>query len=125
MNVYNLVSLNLPVAAHPHDMRLLESGFEPAASHDERLNGDFIYFVDTSRKAVGGTKTIYCDNSLLGGSTPKSAWKFLDGSTVPDAYFKPNDMIVILSRNGGLGNTWTWNYHPTNFYNLPTRFMGW
>ncbi|NLG34232.1 MAG: hypothetical protein GX548_02640, partial [Lentisphaerae bacterium] len=124
-NVYNLVSLNLPVGVHPHDMRLIESGFEPAASHAERLNGDHIYFVDTSRKAVGGTKTIYCDYSLLGGADPKSAWKFLDGSEVPDAYFKPNDMIVIVSKNGGLGSTWIWNYHPTNFYNLPTRFMGW
>ena len=35
-----------------------------------------------------------------------------------------DDVIVIVSRNGGLGNHWNWTYHPTNFYALPTRWMG-
>jgi hypothetical protein len=43
---------------------------------------------------------------------------------VPAGHFKPNDVIVIVSRNGGLGNSWTWTYHPSQFYTLPTRNMG-
>jgi hypothetical protein len=61
--------------------------------------------------------TIYCDAN--------GTWRFVaDNSLVPAGYFKPNDVIVIVSRNGGLGHQWTWTYHPTNFYALPTRSMG-
>ena len=43
---------------------------------------------------------------------------------VPAGYFRPNDVIVIISRNWVNAGSWTWTYDPTNFYALPTRWMG-
>ena len=111
--VYNVAALRLPVAAHPSEMRLLECGFVkgPRGSSDE------IYTMNTASKGVLGGSTIYCDVD--------GVWRFAGSNVlVPPNYFKPNDVIVIVSRNGGLGNSWTWTYHPTNFYALPTRWLG-
>jgi len=111
-NMYNLVGLNLPVRAHPAEMNLLESGFVNGYSS----TSDHIYTIDTSTKTVRQGSTIYCD--------PDGVWRFVSSDTVvPWGYFAPNDVIVIVSRNGGIGNSWTWQYNPTNFYNLPTRWM--
>jgi hypothetical protein len=110
--VYNLAALRLPVSVHPGEMRLLESGFVngPAGQSDE------IYTINTATKGVQGGSTIYCD--------PNGVWRFTSGAgLVPAGYFKPNDVIMIVSRNGGMGNTWTWNYHPSQFYSPPTRWM--
>ena len=53
-------------------------------------------------------------------------WRYIAAPSTPVSsnYFKPNDMLVIVSRNGGTNNSWTWTYHPSNFYVLPTRWMG-
>ena len=113
--VYNVVALNLPVAAHPSQMGLTNNPntFRKGA----RGFGDEIYTLNTSTKGVLSGSTIYCDT---GGT-----WRFASNNgTVPWGYFKPNDVIVIVSRNGGLNSTWTWTYSPTNFYRLPTRWMG-
>ncbi len=119
-NVYNLVALRLPVSAHPGQMQLLESGFVngPATTSDQ------IYTIDSSTKGVLGGSTIYCDAN--------GVWRFVSGNgLVPSGWFKPNDVIIIVSRNkplpekenpSGSGN-WTWSYHPRNFYKLPTRWM--
>ena len=40
------------------------------------------------------------------------------------ADFKPNDVLVIVEQSEGVGNSWEWTIHPTNFYDLPTRWMG-
>jgi SdrD B-like domain len=110
--VYNLAALRFPVSAHPDEMRLLESGF---------VNGvcgrsDEIYTMNTATKSVLSGSTIYCDAS--------GTWRMMkDDSLVPAGYFKPNDVIVIVSRNGGIGNSWTWTYDPDHFYDLPTRWM--
>ena len=116
--VYNVVSLNLPVSVHPSQMRFPTNFFRGDASI-----ADQIYTLNTSTKSVLSSHTIYCDT---GGT-----WRFVPGAgnpapgkEVPAGYFKPNDVIVIVSRNGGLGNHWNWTYHPTNFYTLPTRWMG-
>ena len=111
--LYNVVALRLPVSAHPGQMRLLESGFVNGI----RGSSDEIYTIDTATRDVLGGSTIYCDAGKV--------WRFVatDG-LVPGGYFKPNDVLVVVSKNGGLGNTWTWTYHPTNFYALPTRWMG-
>ena len=110
---YNVVSLNLPVAAHPSQMRLLESGFVKGAFG----KSDEIYTVNTAIKGVPGDLKMYCDTN--------NVWKFgTSEQLVPWGYFKPNDVIVIVSKNGGTNNTWTWTYDPTNFYTLPTRWMG-
>ncbi|MGD9611281.1 MAG: lamin tail domain-containing protein [Kiritimatiellia bacterium] len=109
--VYNVVALRLPVAAHPSQMNLIESGFTPG----DLGASDEIYTLDTTTKEVLGGSTIYCD---AGGT-----WRKVSGGTAP--LFKPNDVIVIVSKNGGVGSTWTWNYHPAQFYTLPTRWMGW
>ena len=111
--IYNVVAMNLPVALHPKDMCLTNSGFAKGALG----YGDEIYTMSTGEKRVRGGDKIYCGND--------GVWRFVDsGGTVPDPYFAPNDVIVIVSRNGGVGSTWTWTYHPTNFYTLPTRWMG-
>ncbi len=110
---YNVVALNLPVSVHPSQMRLIESGFTKGAAG----TSDEIYTINTSTKGVLNSSTIYCDAS--------GVWRFVTGNgVVPAGFFKPNDVIVIVSRNGGIGNSWTWTYSPTNFYALPTRWMG-
>jgi hypothetical protein len=111
-NVYNVVALNLPVSVHPSELNL-PTNF----ARDVSGSGDDIYTMNTATKGVLSSSTIYCD--------AVGAWRFTTGDgLVPDDFFKPNDVIVIVSRNGGLGNSWTWAYHPTNFYDLPTRWMG-
>ncbi|MBP7008791.1 MAG: hypothetical protein KBC66_03150 [Kiritimatiellae bacterium] len=113
MLVYNIVALRLPVSVHPSEMRLLECGFVKGAPG----TSDEIYTMNTATKAVLANSTIYCD--------PGGVWRFVDGNgLVPGGFFKPNDVIVIVSRNGRLGNSWTWTYHATNFYELPTRWLG-
>ncbi len=111
VNMYNVVSLNLPVSVGPAQMNFptnFKKGTPGTADH--------IYTIDTTTKDPRDGKIIYrADDNL---------WLFLDGSAVPSTYFKPNDILVIVSRNGGLGNTWEWTYHPSNFYTLPTRWMG-
>ena len=109
--MYTVVSLNLPVSAGPAQLNLptnFTKGIQRVA--------DNIYIVDTVTKEARDGKIIYCNGS--------GNWLFLDNTAVPNNYFKPNDMIVIVSKNGGIGNTWEWTYHSTNFYALPTRWMG-
>ena len=111
--VYNVVSLRLPVSAHPSQMKLLDCGFVKGI----RGQSDEIYTMDTAVKDVLSGSTIYCDTN--------SVWRFVGSNgLVPWGYFKPNDVIVIVSKNGDVGNTWTWTYRPTDFYALPTRSMG-
>ena len=110
--VFNIVALRLPVAAHPGDMRLTEWGFSPG----EKWDGDLIYTIDTVTREPN--KMCYCDSN-------DGIWKFVAGGEVPGGYFKPNDVLVIVSRkpqNNGT-TSWTWTYHPTNFYSLPHRNM--
>ncbi len=117
-NVYNLVALNLPVSLHPSNMNLVASGFAKAPA-GMPLYGDEIYTWDTTRKAVRGGSSIYCDST--------GTWRYVNGNgSVNGAYFKPNDVIVILSRNRAApqSNSWTWTYYPTSYYRLPTRWMG-
>ena len=105
--------MRLPVAAHPGQMNLLGSGFVKGV----RGSSDEIYTMNTSTKSVRDGSTIYCD--------AESVWRFVAGDApVPAGYFKPNDVIVIVSRNWVGDGHWTWTYNPTNFYKLPTRWMG-
>jgi hypothetical protein len=111
--MYNVAALRLPVTAHPGEMRLLECGFVKGSPG----NSDEIYTMNTATKSVMGGSTIYCDAN--------GVWRFVVGNGLVTAgYFKANDVIVIVSRNGGVGNHWTWTYSPTNFYALPSRWMG-
>jgi hypothetical protein len=110
--IYNLVALNLPVSVHPSELNF-PTNFTSGAPGV----GDEIYTIDTSQKRLRNGSTIY-------RATSGDWYFFTGGGLVPEGYFKPNDMLVIVSRNGGVGNTWTWTYHPTNFYDLPTRNMG-
>ena len=113
--VYNLTALRLPVAAHPSQMRLLECGFVRAGNY---ADGDLIYTINTSTKDVLSGRGIWCDND--------GVWRFADKNSgrVPGGYFKPNDVIIIVSRNKVGSGSWLWTYSPTNFYTLPTRWMG-
>lgn len=121
--IYNLVALRLPVAAHPSQMRLLESGFVGGAKD----LSDHIYTVNTRTKSPLSGSSIYYDSTGITNQWELwQGWKFVaSGATVPWGYFKPNDVIVIVSRNWVGNGSWTWNYHPTHFYTLPTRWMGW
>ena len=111
--VYNLVALRLPVAAHPDQMNLVNCGFVPGP----KGFGDEIYTWNTATKTTRSGSTIYCDES--------GTWRYVQGNgEVPDGYFKPNDVIIIVSRNTVGNGSWTWSYYPTNFYNIPTRWMG-
>ena len=111
ITVYNLVALTLPVCVHPSEMRLLESGFV----NGTRSSSDQIYTLDTTTKTVRQGSTIYCD--------PNGVWRFMtNDGLVPAGYFAPNDVIVLVSRNGS-GVPWTWRYDPRHFYSLPTRNM--
>jgi autotransporter-associated beta strand protein len=109
---YNVLALNLPVAAHPGELNL-PTNFTKGTFR----NADMIYTLDTTTKDVRDGKLLYC-------SSVDNKWYYTTGGEVLGDYFKPNDVIVIVSRNGGVGNTWQWTYHPTNFYELPTRWMG-
>lgn len=109
--MFNVVSLNLPVSVGPAELNL-PTNFTKGS----RRAADNIFIVDTVTKEPRNGEIMYCD---AGGS-----WLFLDNTAVPPYYFRPNDMIVIVSKNGGVGNSWEWTYHPTNFYALPTRWMG-
>ena len=111
---YTLVALNLPVSAHPSQFNFPTNFYRGPKDIADR-----IYTWDTTNKAVRSDTYIYCNTN--------NQWRFTSGAgttPVPTNYFKPNDVIVIQSLNGGLGNTWEWSYHPTNFYNPPTRWMG-
>ena len=73
--------------------------------------------INPATKAVRQGSTMYCDAN--------GVWRFTAGDgLVPYGFFAPNDVLVIVSRNGGIGNTWTWRYDASQFYTLPTRFMG-
>ncbi|MGD9781598.1 MAG: autotransporter-associated beta strand repeat-containing protein [Kiritimatiellia bacterium] len=109
--MYNVASLNLPVSVGPAQLNL-PTNFTKGGTR----TADNIYIVDTVTKEPRDGRIIYCNGS--------GSWLFTDGGTVSPTYFRPNDMIVIVSKNGGVGNTWEWTYHPTNFYDLPTRWMG-
>jgi hypothetical protein len=109
--IYNLVALNLPVSVHPSELN-----FPTNFTSGTKDLGDLIYTIDTSQKRVRNGSPIH--------RAASGDWYFTSGGAVPAGYFKPNDVLVIVSRNGGVGNTWTWTYHPTNFYSLPTRNMG-
>lgn len=109
---YTVVALNLPVSVHPSALN-----FPTNFTRGVVGQADMIYTWDTATKGVRNNSHIYCKTN--------NQWYFSEsGNLVPPNYFKPNDVIVIVSKNGGVGNTWQWSYHPTNFYNLPTRWMG-
>ena len=111
--VFNLVALRLPVAVHPGQMRLLESGFVNGL----RGISDEIYTLNTTTKDVLDGSTIYCDTNQV--------WRYMaSDNPVPAEYFKPNDIIVIVSKNRVGDGSWTWAYHPSQFYTIPNRWMG-
>ena len=140
--VYNIVALRLPVAAHPSQMNLVTPSAGQANNAGLYIGhsrvADQIYTIDPITREPG--QACYCRwevshvDSVQNDVTNTVAvtnlvWRFVSGDgLVPDGYFKPNDVLVIRSRNGGDADgeedrTWTWTYHPTNFYSLPHRHM--
>lgn len=111
--MYNAVALRLPVATHPSKMRLLESGFVSGY----RGQSDEIYTMNTATKSPLSNTKIYCDEA--------GVWRFTrNNALIPGNFFKPNDVIVIISRNWVGTGSWIWTYHPNHFYTLPNRWMG-
>ena len=138
---FNIVALRLPVATHPSKMNLLESGFVKGNAWE----ADQIYTIDTLTREPG--HSCYCNDvqvvtpitekdpetglTVTNGASTNivTKWFFVSGGEVPGDYFKPNDVLVIVSKNGGEEGdadgpeTWPWTYAPTNFYTLPNRHM--
>ena len=123
---FNIMALRLPVAAHPSEMGLVV----PTAGSTETEGltpgqpwvADQIYTIDPVTRDT--SQACYC--RMEDG---KPVWRFAAGNgLVPAGYFKPNDVLLILSRNGGDAEdpedrTWTWEYDPADFYPLPHRNM--
>ena len=123
VRMYNVATLRLPVSAHPNELNLVgPSRFTGGA----KGSSDEIYTMDTETKGMRDGSTIYYDTLMtVPANENYRRWKFTkNDDPVPQGYFKPNDVIVIISRNGGLGSYWVWNYNPGMFYALPTRSMG-
>ena len=102
----------MPVAAHPSQLNLPAN----VTKRTGRIY-DSIYTINTTIKEAPAGEVIYCAAS-------NGMWYFTKGGLVPTNYFKPNDILVIVEQSEGVGNSWEWTYHPTNFYELPTRWMG-
>lgn len=118
--VFNVVALRLPVAAHPSEMNLVESGFGYVEG-SQVFRGDQIYTIDTITREPG--HSCYCKKVVEDGQV-RYEWRFVGGNgLVPAGYFKPNDVLVIVSKSGGAGESWTWTYNPKKFYTLPNRHM--
>ena len=114
-----LVSLNMPVAAHPRDMGLVGCGFQAG---DGMTCGDLMFIWDNETGDPRELSIVYYDGAN---------WMRRVGNsqiTVPEGFFKPNDVIVIQSHGTSTGSpssNWWWTYGPTtNFYTMPTRWMG-
>ena len=107
-----LVSLNMPVAAHPRDMRLVECGFHAG---DGMTCGDVMFIWDNETGDPRDRSIVFYDG------TNWMRWVGGSQTTVPEGFFKPNDVIVIQSRGT---NDWVWTYSPADFYTMPTRWMG-
>lgn len=113
---YNIVSLNLPVATHPSKMNLIECGFVGARSVAMKGYADQIFTVDPMTGTLKSTSGIYYQGT---GST--GTWRFIIGDgLVPSDYFKPNEVITIVSKNGG-DSSWLWQ--PTVPYTSPNKWM--
>ena len=119
---FNIVALRLPVAAHPSQMHLawaITNADNSVTWYGMRKgdpwDADEIYTIDPITKEPG--HSCYCDSS--------GTWKFVSGGNVPWGYFKPNDILVIVSKNRQPnGDTsWKWTYNPADFYTLPNRHM--
>lgn len=82
---YNFINAHLPAHMHPHDLNLLESGFQggpyPMAS-------DMLWKLDRDLQYV---PHIVWYNTLF------NQWMFVGGDPVPGDYLGPNDAFVILT----------------------------
>jgi hypothetical protein len=108
---YNLLSLNLPVAAHPRDL-----GLDGMYASGDPSRADKLYVIDSATKEVRNGSMMYPDGT--------GKWRWVKGQgEVVGAVIFPNDMLVILS-SGNADDDWEWSYTPSDFYTLPTRHMG-
>ena len=112
-DVYNTLSLNLPVAVHPRQLGLVECGMHAS---DNPWDADKLYSIDPATKEVRGASMMYCD--------AKGTWRWAKNQLeVTGPEIKPNDMLVLIS-SGNAPKSWTWEYTPAQFYTLPDRHMG-
>ena len=138
---YTLVSLNMPVAAHPRDMGLVmrdSAGNQTLKDQNGKPigrfhagngfdSGDLIYIYDSETGGVRDNTVVFLDAS----ATPP-AWKVwrpgaAEAADVPEGFFKPNDVIIIVGMGDlvdGKPDDWKWVYNPSQFYKLPDRWMG-
>jgi hypothetical protein len=112
-DVYNTLSLNLPVAVHPRQLGLVECGMHAS---DNPWDADKLYSIDPATKEVRGASMMYCD--------AKGTWRWVKNQLeVTGPEIKPNDMLLLIS-SGKSAASWTWEYTPAQFYKLPDRHMG-
>ena len=93
-----------------------------AAAKDARARGDETEAGVAGHESLSAVTQMYYDGEK---------WRWLSDITSPSANpevtgkpIKPNDAIVIRSFNGGKGNSWTWEYTPTNLYPAADRHFG-
>ena len=118
--IFNIVAFRLPVAAGPAQMNLSGKTGDTqwGMRRGNAWDADQIYTVDSMTGNVVGNSMCYCDND--------GVWRFVVGDgVVPGDFFKPNDVLVIISKNGADEGvpTWEWRYEPSEFYTLPDRHM--
>ena len=124
-NVYNTLSLNLPVSVNPSKLCLVafdkETGKPTTVPADMKMKtgipqlADKLYVVDSKTKEVRGNSTMYCDAD--------GVWRYNSNKTpVTGNVIKPNDMLILISVSGS--GTWEWTYSPEDFYEPPNRHMG-
>ncbi|MBP5786600.1 MAG: hypothetical protein J6Y19_02120, partial [Kiritimatiellae bacterium] len=122
---YTLVSLNLPVAVHPKDMKM-DGWFEPGNGIS---TGDLIYTYDNETGSVRKDLGVVYRDADDGDKWKRRTAGMTTGTTNGLAKaFKPNDVIVIVSfgnSEGGKVSDRTWTYSPSDFYeHMPDRWMG-
>lgn len=109
MTNHSLVSVNLPISAHPSQLGLRESGFQGGLVP---VFSDQIWKFDRASQLVP---------NIIWFRTSDNSWRFTSPSTfppVPTNYFRPDDAFVIRRI---APTPMAWTNRPT--YPAPTRDM--
>ena len=119
---WNFCSFLLPVQCHPSRLGLEDAGFTPSASTKLDATCSILYAYDSVGKKVRSGSGMFLDS--------EGTWRSIYGSyaAIQGTPFRVNDILIIVERSGtsrDAGDTWTWTYRPSDFYEFPTRWSGW
>ena len=141
--VDTFVAFRAPVSVHPSQLGLTmvsdttaanANGFVYNTDHPERGDRLLIWAAATKDARIAGDESDCGDGTHGLGATSQmyydgTDWRWyagegVQGTIVGGTPIRPNDAIVIRSFNGGVGNSWTWSYTPTNLYPVADRHFG-